>query len=87
MELKEYRQRLDKIDSELIRLFCERMDTVREIGKYKREHGMPIHAPGREKEILDRVREASGDELAPYAQTLFETLMYVSREYQKTLIG
>ena len=86
MELKDYRERLDQIDSELIHLFCERMDTVRLIGEYKKEHGMPIHAPGREREILERVREASG-ELAPYAQTLFETLMYVSREYQKTLMG
>ena len=86
MDLKDYRNKLDTIDTEIIRLFCERMETVRDIAEYKKAHELPILAPGREKEILDRVRSLSGEELSPYAQTLFETLMYVSREYQKTLI-
>ena len=86
MELKECRNKLDVIDSQIISLFCERMETVKQVAEYKKAHDMPILAPGREKEILERVAELSGEELAPYAKTLFETLMYVSREYQKTLI-
>lgn len=86
MELKEYREQLDRIDAQLIALFRERMETVERIAEYKKEHGMPVLAPGRETEILARVRSLSGEELAPYAATLFETLMYVSREYQKTLM-
>ena len=54
------------------------------IAAYKKAHNLPVLAPGREKEILDRVRAESGEELAPYAASLFETLMYLSREYQKT---
>ena len=86
MELKDYREKLDTIDAQIIRLFCERMETVQQIAEYKKAHDLPILAPSREQEILQRVRELSGAELAPYAQTLFETLMSVSREYQKTLI-
>ena len=86
MELKDCRNKLDVIDSQIISLFCERMETVKQVAEYKKAHDMPILAPGREKEILERVAELSGAELAPYAKTLFETLMYVSREYQKTLI-
>lgn len=86
MELKDYREKLDIIDAQLIALFCERMETARQIAEYKKAHKLPVLAPGREKEILERVRSLSGEELAPYAATLFETLMYVSREYQKTLI-
>ena len=86
MELKNYRDKLDSIDAQLVALFCERMDTVRAIAEYKKANDLPIRAPGREKEILDRVSALSGAELSPYARTLFETLMYVSREYQKTLL-
>ena len=86
MELKDCRNKLDVIDKQLIDLFLERMETVKTVAKYKKEHGLPILASGREKEILDRVRMLSGEEMAPYAQTLFETLLYVSREYQKTII-
>ena len=86
MELKNYRNKLDVIDEQLISLFRERMETVQKVAQYKKEHDLPILASGREKEILERVRTLSGEELAPYAQTLFETLLYVSREYQKTLL-
>ena len=86
MELKECRNKLDVIDSQIISLFCERMETVKQVAEYKKAHDMPILAPGREQEILERVAALSGEELAPYAKTLFETLIYVSREYQKTLI-
>lgn len=86
MELRECREKLDQIDEQIIKLFLERMNTVREVAEYKKAHDMPVLAPAREAEILARVRERSGDELAPYAATLFETLMYVSREYQKTLL-
>ena len=86
MELKDCRNKLDVIDKQLIELFLERMETVKSVAEYKKEHGLPILASGREKEILDRVRTLSGEEMAPYAQTLFETLLYVSREYQKTII-
>ena len=86
MELKECRNKLDVIDSQLISLFCERMEVVQRVAEYKKEHDLPILNSGREKEILERVRTLSGEEFAPYAQTLFETLLYVSREYQKTLL-
>ena len=84
MDLKDYRNKLDTIDGEILALFRSRMETVKAIAAYKKVHNLPVLAPGREKEILDRVRAESGEELAPYAASLFETLMYLSREYQKT---
>lgn len=86
MELKVYRDRLDQIDAQIVALFRERMETVSQIADYKKSHELPVYAPGREQEILERVRSLSGEELAPYAEELFETLMKVSREYQKTLL-
>ncbi len=86
MELKDYRNQLDAIDAQLLALFQERMAIVQQVADYKKAHEIPILASGREQEILERVRTLSGEELAPYAQTLFETLLSVSRAYQKTLL-
>lgn len=36
MELSDYREKIDSIDKELVKLFAERMDTAAEIGRYKR---------------------------------------------------
>lgn len=86
MELKDYRDQLDRIDEEIIDLFRQRMETVSMIAQYKKANDLPILAAGREKEILERVRALSGEELAPYGAELFETLMRLSREYQKNLL-
>lgn len=85
MDLNDYRNTLDEIDTQLLALFQTRMDTVKQIAAYKKKHQLPILSAGREQEILERVRAASGDDLAPYAVSLFETLLSVSRDYQKTL--
>ena len=86
MELKDYRNKLDTIDGEILALFRERMETVEAIAAYKKAHSLPVLVPGREQEILDRVRASSSETLAPYAAQLFETLMSLSREYQKTMM-
>ncbi len=87
MDLKNYRDQLDAIDAEIVVLFKKRMETVMGIAAYKKEHDLPVLAAGREQEILDRVGSLSGEELAPYATELFETLMRLSREYQNTLLN
>ena len=35
MTIEELRARIDRIDSDLIRLYAERLETAAEIGKYK----------------------------------------------------
>ena len=75
MELKECRNKLDAIDSQLVSLFCERMEIVQKVAEYKKEHELPIHASGREKEILERVRTLSGEELAPSVADLLPICM------------
>ena len=50
MDLKDYRQQIDKIDDELVKLFCARMDVAAQIADYKKENGLPILVPARERE-------------------------------------
>jgi chorismate mutase/prephenate dehydratase len=82
LNLQEIRENLDDIDSRIIELFSRRMRLVKDVAAYKKAHGLPILDAGREERILDRVSEKAGDELAPYARRVYETMFAVSREYQ-----
>ena len=83
MELKDYRDKLDRIDDEMAALFKERMETVREVADYKREHNTPVLASGRERDILYRVTGLCGGELEEYTKILWSTLLELSRDYQQ----
>ena len=84
-DIKELRAEIDRIDSEIIRLYGERMDTARRIGQYKKEHGLPVTDTGREQEVLKRVSELAGEENAEGARELFRLLMAQSRATQERI--
>ena len=41
MELQDYRAQLDQIDDQIVSLFTQRMETVRNVADYKKEHNTP----------------------------------------------
>jgi chorismate mutase / prephenate dehydratase len=82
MELQDYRQQIDKVDDELLRLFKERMDISRQISQYKKEHSLPVLDAAREREKLADVCEKAGGEIRSYAHILYTTLFELSRAYQ-----
>ena len=85
MDMQYFREQIDRIDDELIRLFKERMDVSREIARYKKEHGLPVLDAAREKEKLAVVSEKAGEQYSIYANTLYKTLFELSRAYQEEL--
>lgn len=87
MELSEYREKLDVIDTELTKLFCERMEICGEIGKWKKQNGKDIFDKKREEEKIKQVEGTAGDHFAPYAKRVYETIMECSRDYQTALDG
>ena len=52
MDISELRAEIDKIDEELVKLFCARMEISAKVADYKRERNLPIFVPAREREIL-----------------------------------
>ena len=46
------RKQIDRIDDELLDLLAKRMSVARDIGRYKREHGMPVVQPGRYNNLM-----------------------------------
>ena len=87
MDLTEIRKDIDKIDDELVRLFCARMDLSAKVADYKKANNMPILVPARERAILQSVAEKAGPELANYTRVLYSMLFELSRSYQSKRNG
>ncbi len=82
LNLQDIRGQLDQIDDQLIGLFARRMRLVSDVAAYKKENGLPILDSGRERQIINRVSLAAGEDLEHYAKLLYQTLFSVSRAYQ-----
>lgn len=57
--LSSLRKRIDRIDADLIRLLNERSKLVVGVGRIKRKTGIPVYAPHREQQVLERVLKAN----------------------------
>ena len=85
--IDKYRKDIDKIDSQLVDLFKERMEVSSKIAEYKRENKLPVKDSERERQLLYKISEKAG-ELGGYSKILFTTIMDLSRSYQnKKLVG
>lgn len=87
MDLQDYRNQLDQIDDQLVALFKQRMETVKSVADFKKEHNTPVFAAGRERDILYRVTGACGEELQEYTKILYSTLLELSRDYQENRLS
>jgi chorismate mutase/prephenate dehydratase len=76
------REEINQIDQELVDLFRRRMELSKSIGAYKQANQLPVQDPARERELLGRVAEQAGEELSEYAQSVYQTILAVSRSYQ-----
>ena len=68
-------------------LFEKRMDAARAVALYKKERGLPIYVPEREKQLIERNSQLIKDDSirAHYVQFLQHT-MNVSKRYQREFI-
>lgn len=87
MELSELRKEIDEIDTELVELFKRRMNVSADVAEYKRQTGMNVLDPSRERALLGKVSELAGDEFEEYTRTLYATILDLSRSYQHKRLG
>ncbi len=88
MSIRDWRAKIDEIDSELVKLLNLRAACVLEIAKLKKAHGLPIHEPEREQEIFRNVAEANGGPLTQAAlKRLFERIIDEGRSMQRQPMG
>ncbi len=82
MDLTQLRTEIDEIDDQLVVLFGKRMEVAAKIADYKKEHGLPIFVPAREREKLVNVAQAAGEDMANYTRVLYSMIFELSRSYQ-----
>ena len=82
--IDDLRDRINSIDDELLRLFNERAKLALEIGRMKKEQGLPIHIPSREEQIITRVQQENPGPLPPTSiARLYQQLIEESRTLEE----
>lgn len=87
MDLKECREKIDDINKEMLRLFCERMEVCKSVAEYKMANGLPILNKVRERDIIYEMTERADEGMENYVKTFFNVIMDLSRAYQGKLMN
>jgi chorismate mutase-like protein len=84
-DLEDLRKNIDRVDEVLVRLLNERARCACEIGRLKKEMGVEIYQPDREKQVLDHVRGVAAEgPLGPDAiARLFERIIDEARRLER----
>jgi chorismate mutase-like protein len=86
--LDDLRNDIDRVDEVLVRLLNERARVACEIGQLKKELGIEVYQPEREKQVLEHVRgiAAEGPLGADAIARLFERIIDEARRLERRLI-
>jgi chorismate mutase len=83
-QIEDFRQRIDQIDDQLMKLLNSRSACAVEIGRIKRHVGVAVYQPEREKWILDRAaRNNPGPLDSGAVQRVFERIIDESRRLER----
>lgn len=86
MTIDEIRQEIDRLDSELLRIFNQRAQLALKIGEIKKGLGVPVYDPSREKRIFQRMKEENPGPLDDQAIVrLFERVIDESRRLERIM--
>ena len=82
-KLDESREKINKIDEKMAKLFEERMIAAKEIAEYKKAHGLPILNKNREKELLENnIKHISDSTIREYYVNFLNYAMQLSKNFQ-----
>jgi chorismate mutase-like protein len=86
--IEELRNDIDRIDELMVRLLNERARCACEIGRIKKEQGVEIYQPDREKQVLNHVRSVAAEgPLGPEAiARLFERIIDEARGLERRVM-
>ena len=81
MKINEWRNRIDEVDKQLVRLLSVRAQLAIEIGREKKEKGVEIYDAAREQDVLTQaLRENPGVLSEEALEQLFREIVRVSRQ-------
>ena len=87
MDLKITRQKIDRIDKEIAKLFEERMKCVEEVIHYKIENNLEIFDEIREKIVVEKNKKLISDKkYEKYYVEFIKDVMKISKNYQRDIL-
>ena len=86
--LDDLRDDIDRVDEVLVRLLNERARCACEVGKLKKELGIEVYQPEREKQVIEHVRGIAVEgPLGPDAiARLFERIIDEARSLERRIV-
>jgi chorismate mutase len=88
LDLDELRRGIDAVDQQILKLLHERVRLVMAVGEYKRERGIPVYDPARERALFERLSKAAEPPLdAETARRIFERIVDESRRIEQHHVG
>jgi chorismate mutase len=84
LTIDEIRTRIDELDRLLLKIFNERADLALQIGEIKKERGLAVYDPAREKRIFEAMQAANPGPLDNGAIVrMFERVIDESRRLER----
>lgn len=88
MDISDWRKKIDELDRKLVELLSQRAQAAHEIGRLKRDAGMPIYEPDREQTVFDNVRQVNRGPLPDHdLLNIYERIMDIMRQIQREEIA
>jgi len=83
-DLQELRRAIDAVDTQLLDLIQQRVRLVLAVGAYKKQHGLAVYDPDRERRMLERLTALAEPPLEPDTiRRIFERLIDESRRLEQ----
>ena len=84
MDVSDWRERIDAIDRRLLELLNERVECVLGLSPIKRQAGLPVFSPSREKAVIKKLKKLNKGQLSDEAvERIFELIMAEMRFLQE----
>lgn len=81
--INDARSKINEIDKKMVELFEERINAVKDVLKYKKEHNLPVFDEKRELELIEKnISMLSDSKLKEYYLIFLKGVMDASKKYQ-----
>ncbi|TLQ20223.1 chorismate mutase [Lentilactobacillus parafarraginis] len=83
-ELESARQSINQLDESIVDLLTKRFEQAADIGKIKKQRGLPVFDASREETVLQRVTSYHpNQETKQYIWNIYRSIMENTRDYEK----
>lgn len=84
LSVSELRHEIDAVDTQILSLLQRRLELVFKVGEVKRENGVKVYDPERERQMLARLSDLAAPPLSPdTVRRIFERIIDEFRSQEK----